>query len=220
MEGELEFGPGVRPATIRAAGRVAVVLSDVVDAGKELLNVSGGVLPGGIEFVASPDGLTITFTGLASREDYETALGRVRYRNTADIPTEGPLRKVTVTVTDETDLSDTATTTLAVDANDAPILRDLGPQQFASEVQFEDEDFAADGRDSLYYVRALQAPAPAINGANLRAEYDEAGNVTAVNPCYGDYRTDFNDDCLAPVEQRAWSSPIYVDFGTEAPGSS
>ncbi len=79
-------------------------------------------------------------------------------------------------------------------------------------VEFTDEDFTANERSALYYVRAIEEPVATINANNLRAAFNESGESDSVNPCYGDYRTPSNDDCLAPVGQRAWSSPIYVDF--------
>ena len=86
-------------------------------------------------------------------------------------------------------------------------------------VEFDDPDFSENARDSLYYVRAIQEPTPTINGGNLRCEYDENGQCIKVNPCHIDERTDYSDDCLAPSEHRAWSSPIFIDFG-ENPGDS
>lgn len=80
------------------------------------------------------------------------------------------------------------------------------------EVEFSDPDFAADARDSLYYVRAVQLDSPAINGGGLRCETDSTGQCIAVNPCYGDPRTSDSDDCLSPLGERAWSSPIFVDY--------
>lgn len=79
-------------------------------------------------------------------------------------------------------------------------------------VEFRDDEYANDARDTLYYVRALQAPEPTINGDQLRCERDAEGRCTDVDPCYGDDRTAVDDDCLAPASGRAWSSPIYLDF--------
>ena len=80
-------------------------------------------------------------------------------------------------------------------------------------VEFDDPDYTVADRDVVYYVRAIQEPTPAVNAGGLRCEYDQAGNCVKVHPCYGDYRTPYDDDCLSENEERAWSSPIYVNQG-------
>jgi hypothetical protein len=73
------------------------------------------------------------------------------------------------------------------------------------EVEFEDPAFLESSRELLYYVRAIQEPTPAVNAGGLRC--DRSGKC---EPCYGGYRTDWDDDCLSMNEERAWSSPIYL----------
>lgn len=85
-------------------------------------------------------------------------------------------------------------------------------------VEFRDPDYATSGRDTLYYVRALQAPEPIINAAQLRCTRGSDGKCTGVDICYGDGRTPVDDDCTAPASGRAWSSPIYLDFPQAAAG--
>ena len=82
------------------------------------------------------------------------------------------------------------------------------PDPAGCAVTFEDPGFAAGARDAVYYVRAVEEPAPKINAGQLRCERDAEGNCTKVELC----GSDDADDCLAPHEPRAWSSPIYVDF--------
>lgn len=82
----------------------------------------------------------------------------------------------------------------------------------ACEVEFTDPEFSTVGRDTVYYVRAIQAREATVNAGNLRCEKDEQGQCIAVNPCYGDYRTAPDDNCLEQTEQRAWSSPIFIDY--------
>jgi hypothetical protein len=84
------------------------------------------------------------------------------------------------------------------------------PDPAGCAVRFEDPEFAAAGREAVYYVRALQEATAAVNGSNLRASFDADGNAVAVTPCYGGHRTPHDDDCLAPVQERAWSSPIFA----------
>ncbi len=84
------------------------------------------------------------------------------------------------------------------------------PDPAGCSVEFQDDDFPAVARETLYYVRALQQETPAINGANLRTRFAPDGTPTEVTLCYGDDRTPPEDDCLAPLTERAWSSPIFL----------
>ena len=100
----------------------------------------------------------------------------------------------------------------------APLIEDTW-KQFNCEpspegciVEFEDPDFVAEGRDALYYVRALEEPIATVNGGNLRTSFDENGQAETTDMCYGDFRTSIDDDCQQPHNQRAWSSPIFVDY--------
>ena len=65
------------------------------------------------------------------------------------------------------------------------------------------------GRNALYYARVFEEPKLGINAGNLRCTRDATGECVEVNPCPGPEGRD--DDCLAPHEPRAWSSPIWVD---------
>ena len=77
------------------------------------------------------------------------------------------------------------------------------------EVVFSDPEFARAARGTSYYVRAIEAASPAVNAEPLGCKRDGNGVCIAVDPCFD--RPD-DDDCLAPSEQRAWSSPIFLDY--------
>lgn len=87
------------------------------------------------------------------------------------------------------------------------------PDPAGCTVEFDDPDFLADDREILYYVRAIQEPTLAVNAGLLRCRTDAEGRCTDVDPCYGDFRTPRDEDCLAPNEERAWSSPIWIEPG-------
>ncbi len=90
------------------------------------------------------------------------------------------------------------------------------PDPSGCAIEFVDESFTRGTRDAVYYVRAIQEETPAINAANLRTEFDAKGRATRVTPCHGGYRTSADDDCLAATRERAWSSPIFVDYDGRA----
>jgi hypothetical protein len=85
-------------------------------------------------------------------------------------------------------------------------------------VHFSDPEFAAGRRDTLYYVRAVEQATPTVNGDQLRCERDDQGQCVAVNPCRAYAEGDAADDCLADAGERAWSSPIFVDYGETQAG--
>ncbi len=74
---------------------------------------------------------------------------------------------------------------------------------------FEDSEIMLE--ETAYYVRVLQEESLAVGGDPLRCERDEEGNCTKINICYASGEGfDPNDDCLAPINERAWSSPIFL----------
>jgi hypothetical protein len=79
---------------------------------------------------------------------------------------------------------------------------------------FTDPDFSREGRDTLYYARVFEVPKPGINAGNVRCERDAQGKCIRANLCPSADGSD--PDCLASHEPRAWSSPIYVDFGSRS----
>ncbi len=90
------------------------------------------------------------------------------------------------------------------------------PNPAGCAARFTDEEYPRLGRDAVYYVRAIESPSPAVNAGGVRCEYDGDGRCVKVNLCYADDRTPADDDCLAMNEERAWSSPIFVDWGGSA----
>ena len=75
---------------------------------------------------------------------------------------------------------------------------------------FTDPEFMTAGRDALYYVRAIEAPSAAVAADPLHCTRDADGRCVAVDVCRD--RAD-EDDCLAETEERAWSSPIFIEHG-------
>ncbi|MCA9505696.1 MAG: DUF3604 domain-containing protein [Myxococcota bacterium] len=85
---------------------------------------------------------------------------------------------------------------------------DCEPDPQGCVATFVDPDYVRGGRDVLYYARAIEAPSLAVAADPLGCRRDENGRCVQVDPCFG--RPD-DDECLAQTEERAWSSPIFVN---------
>ena len=80
-------------------------------------------------------------------------------------------------------------------------------------VSFEDKQFTKDKVSSVYYIRAIQEESMAVGGDPLRCEYNEKGECIKIKPCYASGpEFEPSDDCLAPIGERAWSSPIFLNY--------
>jgi hypothetical protein len=107
----------------------------------------------------------------------------------------------------------------------APLIEDVwlshqcDADQAGCSFEFEDPDFVSGGRETVYYVRAIEEPSPAINGKPERCDYNAAGQCIAANYCPKvPTLVDLGDDCLSDVEERAWSSPIFIDYAGAGSG--
>jgi hypothetical protein len=78
------------------------------------------------------------------------------------------------------------------------------------EIEFTDEQFKFGKRDAIYYVRAIEEASQALSADPLRCEFDEFGNCIQTKICQEGYRK--TEECVGPVEHRAWSSPIYLNY--------
>ena len=84
------------------------------------------------------------------------------------------------------------------------------PAEAGCVFEFDDPDFVRDGRNTVYYVRAIEASTELVNADNLRCDLDENGVCARTHPCRSGAE---DDECLAYDRARAWSSPIFVDQG-------
>ena len=85
---------------------------------------------------------------------------------------------------------------------------DCEPDPAGCVATFSDESYLREGRDALYYARAIEAPSLAVAADPLGCRRDESGRCVQVDPCFG--RPNDNE-CLSQTEERAWSSPIFVN---------
>ena len=84
-------------------------------------------------------------------------------------------------------------------------------------VTFTDPEYLSAGRDTLYYVRAIEEASPSVGNDPLGCTRDAGGRCTRVAACRD--KPD-SDDCLSDAEERAWSSPIFIEHPGGAATSS
>ncbi|MEL6605718.1 MAG: choice-of-anchor A family protein, partial [Cyanobacteria bacterium J06614_10] len=91
--------------------------------------LSGAALPGSTGITASADGTTLTLSGTATIADYEAAIAAITFHN-ADVNADGRDRLIKTTVTDGTNNSNIATSTILFDADGdgaSDVVESIGP---------------------------------------------------------------------------------------------
>tara|TARA_B100000029_G_scaffold473850_1_gene515622 strand:- start:6388 stop:8616 length:2229 start_codon:yes stop_codon:yes gene_type:complete len=78
------------------------------------------------------------------------------------------------------------------------------------EVEFSDDQFSTGKRDAIYYVRAIEEPSLTLSADPLGCEFDDEGNCITAKICREGFEKD--RECIGPIEHRAWSSPIYLNY--------
>ena len=83
--------------------------------------------------------------------------------------------------------------------------------KMVGKIRFSDREFQRNGRDSVYYVRAIEEPSLRVNGDNLRWSMMIREIVLKSTSVMAATSLIKKDDCVSLSEERAWSSPIYVN---------
>jgi hypothetical protein len=89
---------------------------------------------------------------------------------------------------------------------------DCDPDPQGCVATFVDEEYVREGRDALYYARAIEVPSLAVAADPLGCRRDDSGRCVQVDPCFG---RPSEDECLSQTEERAWSSPIFINYKRE-----
>ncbi len=81
------------------------------------------------------------------------------------------------------------------------------------QTEFTDPAYVGDGREAVYYVRAIQEATNTVQGDPFGCTLNDAGECLQTNFCVG---VDREEDCISPAHHRAWSSPIYLSVTRES----
>ncbi|MFK7977548.1 MAG: DUF3604 domain-containing protein [Halioglobus sp.] len=77
-------------------------------------------------------------------------------------------------------------------------------------VEFDDPEYMAQGRSTLYYARVIQEKESLIAGDPFGCERNDVGECVSYTYCVGKTASPDNN-CQGEAEPRAWTSPIFLE---------